>query len=91
MNTNTVERLKLLSGDVLILPTQVKQSDIIHTLDSRMEDMNAYTVVKTATDCKFVKAGDDIVIEFAKHTQPFLVDSKTYAITNERNIITIIE
>ena len=87
-----LENVRPLNKDILLRRVEnIRQSSIIDVIDKREGDLNSYTVISVGEKCTDVKAGDVVLVPFAEHTPPFLIDGELYAITDESKVAGIIE
>lgn len=94
MNTDETT-IKLLRQDIMIM--YMDQSDVTSNIiqivnpNERNDDTSFFKVVRVADDVEDIKVDDVVVIELGKHTPPFMLNSKRYAVTSARDVLAVIE
>lgn len=93
----TTKNFKPMRDDVLLYRRPEKDKGLIFVKDTADSDTHHhYLVMTTGAECRYVKAGDVVVVDWRKITQPFEIRDESgniikVAITSEREISAIID
>lgn len=87
------DKLRVRATDVLITfkPSREVESSVIFYEDKDTADLHYYSVVCVGKDVTSVKKGDTILISWANITPPFFFENVKYGLTDESQIVAVID
>lgn len=75
----------------IFLPNGLHESQETGNIEKSLEQIIAYgTVINTGPDCKFLKEGDEIMVD-TRSLRPVPFENKGYSVINEANVLCKIE
>lgn len=85
--------LKALRNNIIITPKHENEvtNSTIFIRDTRDKKSNWFTVLAVGEQCRYVKKGDVILLNYGDHTPPIYMNNTLMAVSDESKVICVAE